>query len=87
MYAGATPGGQGVGVYLGGGVGSQGVEMNVVGPFADATDPAAAAKEVSAPGDDAAASATKPSKGHTNIQIIPSRPKDARRRKEVPFNA
>jgi len=99
MYAGATPGGQGIGVYLG----NQDVAMGEIGPFADGSNPAVT-KEVSVntganPGasvdanidastsTDAATSATKPSKGHTNIQIIPSRSESARKRKEVPLSA
>jgi len=100
MYAGATPGGQGIGVYLG----NQDIAVDGIGPFADGSNPAIVAKEVSMnaganPGAtvdatidasasaDAAASATKPSKGRTNIQIIPSRSESARKRKEVLLSA
>jgi len=97
MYAGATPGGEGIGVYLG----NQELAVGGIGPLADGSNPVVVAKEVSAnagadPGAsidanvdgnvasaDAAATATKRSKGHTNIQIIPSRSESARKRQEV----
>ncbi|XP_029173838.1 glycine-rich protein 1 isoform X2 [Nylanderia fulva] len=74
LYAGATPGGPGTGVFLGGGV--AGAETNVR-PSASGTT----TKETNATAD-AAASVTKPAKGHTNIQIIRSKPKDAQKEKE-----
>ncbi|RLU24165.1 hypothetical protein DMN91_004375 [Ooceraea biroi] len=93
MYAGATPGGEGVGVFLGGGIGSRGVEMDY-GPFSDGVYPIARegsanagasvgadATDGASSGADAAASGTKPSRGHTNIQIIRSKPKDAQKEK------
>lgn len=74
LYAGATPGGPGVGVQLGGGLGKEGVEGVVAGTAADEANASAGASGATGATAtaDAAASVTK-SKGHTNIQIIRSR--------------
>lgn len=87
LYAGATPGGPGVGVQLGGGLGSGGIDGAAVGsaqPIDEANVGASGAGEAKAIAD-AATSVTKP-KGHTNIQIIRSRAqkeKDEQKEKEV----
>lgn len=88
MYAGATPGGPGPGVFLGGGVGAAGgidgfasgsaTKETDVNPRATADAAAGAAASA-----DGAASETKPKKGYTNIQIIPSREKNAQKKNEV----
>ncbi|XP_020282045.1 uncharacterized transmembrane protein DDB_G0289901 isoform X3 [Pseudomyrmex gracilis] len=88
MYAGATPGGgPGPGVFLGGGVGAAGgidgfasgsaTKETDVNPRATADAAAGAAASA-----DGAASETKPKKGYTNIQIIPSREKNAQKKNE-----
>lgn len=89
LYAGATPGGPGVGVHLGGGLGSEGMDGAAAGSTVDEANAApravSGAEEAKATAD-AAASVTKPSKGRTNIQIIRSRAqkeKDERKEKEV----
>lgn len=95
MYAGATPGGgPGTGVYLGGGVGKNGIEYSASSNVpADAFDsiprPAnvgTTTAETTTRETDAEASQdeTKPPRGRTNIQIIPSKSK---KDKEVPFSA
>ncbi|XP_011268130.1 uncharacterized protein LOC105258533 isoform X1 [Camponotus floridanus] len=68
LYAGATPGGPGVGVQLGGGIDGAAAGSTVD----EAKAGASGAGEANATAD-AATSVTKPSKGHTNIQIIRSR--------------
>lgn len=84
LYAGATPGGPGVGVQLGGGLG--GIDGAAAGSTVDeAKAGASGAGEANATAD-AATSVTKPSKGHTNIQIIRSRAqkeRDEQKEKEV----
>lgn len=91
MYAGATPGGgPGTGVYLGGGIGKDGFEYAassdvpadafgaIPRAFGDTT--MREAETTTGPN----TSETKPpTRGRTNIQIIPSK---SRKEKEVPFN-
>lgn len=79
LYAGATPGGPGVGVHLGGGLGMDGPAAGSTVDEANAAPRASGAGEANATAD-AATSVTKPSKGRTNIQIIRSR---AQKEKEV----
>ncbi|CAL1685328.1 unnamed protein product [Lasius platythorax] len=87
LYAGATPGGPGTGVYLGGGLGGRGgIDGAAGGSAADEANAnprasGATTGEINATAD-AAASVTKPPKGRTNIQIIRSKPKDAQKEKE-----
>jgi len=78
LYAGATPGGPGTGVFLGGGVdqpGFGGLFSGSAANEANLNPPAAAAAETTT----TPASSTKP-KGRTNIQIIRSK---AQKEKEV----
>ncbi|XP_070163159.1 uncharacterized protein [Polyergus mexicanus] len=89
LYAGATPGGPGTGVYLGGGLGGAGMDgaaASIGSDEANANSRASGAttREANATAD-AAASVTKLTKGRTNIQIIRSRAqkeKDAQKEKE-----
>ncbi|XP_012537422.1 uncharacterized protein LOC105837311 [Monomorium pharaonis] len=78
LYAGATPGGgPGTGVFLGGGADQVfGFDGIISGSTTnEAVKPVAAAGTVStaSASADAAANVTKPTKGRTNIQIIPSK--------------
>jgi hypothetical protein len=81
MYAGATPGGQGVGVYLGGGT-DKGIIEGVASSNVPSEMMPSAENIPAATSPDAAAS--KATKGHTNIQIIPSKAKNTQ--KEVLIN-
>lgn len=84
LYAGATPGGPGTGVYLGGGLGGAGINGAAAGsdgPNANSGASGATTRDANATAD-AAASVTKLTKGRTNIQIIRSR---AQKEKEVLF--
>ncbi|XP_032673545.1 uncharacterized protein LOC116845224 isoform X2 [Odontomachus brunneus] len=86
MYAGATPGGgPGTGVYLGGGYGKDGVEYTISSDVpVDASDaipqPAGTTttkkSDEKSAGTDEGADETKPTRGRTNIQIIPRKEKE-----------
>lgn len=84
LYAGATPGGPGTVVYLGNGIDRGGLVGGVAADETNARPSASGAttRETNATAD-AAVSVTKPTKGHTNIQIIRSKAKDAQKEKEV----
>lgn len=87
LYAGATPGGPGTGVYLGGGLGGAEIDGAAAGNAAaeanvNSRASGATTREANATAE-AAASVTKSTKGRTNIQIIRSR---AQKEKEVLFD-
>lgn len=88
LYAGATPGGgPGPGVYLGNGGGIEYAGSNDVPAEAPDANPQADNKQSTKETDVTVVGAgeAKPAtRGHTNIQIIPTK---LNKEKEVPFNA
>lgn len=91
LYAGATTGGvgPGTGVYLGGGLAAKefaGPGGVIVDEFIEnrrAADAIPTQAPAALPGVNSATNETKPTRGYTNIQIIPSKPKDGQKEKEV----